>query len=73
MWLVSLDMEFIIGKMQASLRKTHTVVEISRAQMGALSGNALEVQDGRGLPAMAMSTQVCGSILNLSAVINISD
>ena len=43
---------------QASLKKTHAVVEITRAQMGALSGNALEVQDGRGLPAMAMSTQV---------------
>ncbi|XP_075264615.1 uncharacterized protein LOC142356672 [Convolutriloba macropyga] len=41
----------------ASLRKTHTVVEITRSQMGALAGNALEVQDGRGLPAMAMSTQ----------------
>lgn len=26
--------------------------------MGALAGNALEVEDGRGLPAMAMSTQV---------------
>jgi len=41
----------------ASLQKTHTVVEITRSQMGALAGNALEVQDGRGLPAMAMSTQ----------------
>uniref|UniRef100_A0A061RZ36 Amidinotransferase n=1 Tax=Tetraselmis sp. GSL018 TaxID=582737 RepID=A0A061RZ36_9CHLO len=41
----------------ASLRKTHAVVEITRAQMGALCGNALEVVDGRGLPAMAMSTQ----------------
>lgn len=41
----------------ASLRKTHEVVEITRAQMDGLCGNALEVQDGNGLPAMAMSTQ----------------
>eukprot|EP00873_Tetraselmis_striata_P017038 jgi/Tetstr1/437302/TSEL_002786.t1 len=40
-----------------SLRKTHEVVDISRAQMESLCGNALEVQDGNRLPAMAMSTQ----------------
>lgn len=43
---------------QSSLRRTHEVVEISLAQMDALCGNALELQDGRGLPVMAMSTQV---------------
>lgn len=40
-----------------SLRKTHEVVEISLQQMDALCGNALELEDGRGLPVMAMSTQ----------------
>ncbi len=45
---------------QSSLRRTHEVVEISLAQMDALCGNALELQDGRGLPVMAMSTQVGG-------------
>ncbi|KAG2502170.1 hypothetical protein HYH03_000657 [Edaphochlamys debaryana] len=41
----------------SSLRRTHEVVEISLAQMDALCGNALELEDGRGLPVMAMSTQ----------------
>lgn len=34
------------------------MVQISLAQMDALCGNALELEDGRGLPVMAMSTQV---------------
>jgi hypothetical protein len=42
--------------------RTHEVVEISLKQMDALCGNALELQDGRGLPVMAMSTQVCGRV-----------
>jgi hypothetical protein len=33
------------------------VVEISNAQMGAMCGNILELEDGRGLPVLAMSTQ----------------
>ncbi|GIL62309.1 hypothetical protein Vafri_16587 [Volvox africanus] len=41
----------------SSLRRTHEVVEISLAQMDALCGNALELEDARGLPVMAMSTQ----------------
>ncbi|KAG2438611.1 hypothetical protein HXX76_005160 [Chlamydomonas incerta] len=41
----------------SSLRRTHEVVEISLAQMDALCGNALELEDGHGLPVMAMSTQ----------------
>ncbi|KXZ48175.1 hypothetical protein GPECTOR_30g271 [Gonium pectorale] len=41
----------------SSLRRTHEVVEISLAQMDSLCGNALELEDGRGLPVMAMSTQ----------------
>ncbi|MEW5308120.1 MAG: hypothetical protein WDW38_000101 [Sanguina aurantia] len=41
----------------ASLRKTHEVVEISLKQQDSLCGNALEVEGGKGLPLMAMSTQ----------------
>ncbi|PNH03639.1 hypothetical protein TSOC_010283 [Tetrabaena socialis] len=41
----------------SSLKRTHEVVEISLAQMDSLCGNALELEDGRGLPVMAMSTQ----------------
>jgi hypothetical protein len=33
------------------------VVEISSDQMDALCGNVLELQGGKGLPVMAMSTQ----------------
>lgn len=38
--------------------RTHEVVEISLAQMDSLCGNALELRDVRGVPIMAMSTQV---------------
>ena len=34
------------------------MVQISLQQMDALCGNALELQNGNGLPVMAMSTQV---------------
>lgn len=33
------------------------VVKISNAQMSAMCGNVLELEDGRGLPVLAMSTQ----------------
>jgi hypothetical protein len=33
------------------------VVQISSAQMDALCGNVLELQGGKGLPVMAMSSQ----------------
>jgi hypothetical protein len=33
------------------------VIEITTEQMGAMCGNILELEDGRGLPVMAMSTQ----------------
>ncbi len=36
------------------------MVQISLQQMDALCGNALELQSGKGLPVMAMSTQVSG-------------
>lgn len=39
------------------LSKTHTIVDITRQQMAALCGNVLELEDGRGLPVLAMSTQ----------------
>lgn len=45
------------ARLLASLARTHEVVQISHAQMGALCGNALELQSGDGLPVMAMSTQ----------------
>ena len=35
------------------------VVDITQEQMAALCGNVLELEDGRGLPVLAMSTQVC--------------
>ncbi|CAL8463431.1 g2965 [Coccomyxa elongata] len=39
------------------LQRHHTVVEISFEQMGRMCGNILELEDGRGLPILAMSTQ----------------
>lgn len=33
------------------------VVDITRQQMEALCGNVLELEDGRGLPVLAMSTR----------------
>mmetsp|Transcript_1413 Transcript_1413/g.4899 ORF Transcript_1413/g.4899 Transcript_1413/m.4899 type:complete len:565 (+) Transcript_1413:75-1769(+) len=38
------------------LSETHEIVEISRDQMDHFCGNALEVQNGKGLPVLAMST-----------------
>jgi len=35
----------------------HQIVDINRDQMAALCGNVLELEDGRGLPVMAMSSQ----------------
>lgn len=43
--------------MQDELSKTHEVVDITLKQMDSFCGNVLEVEDGRGLPVMAMSTQ----------------
>mmetsp|Transcript_25245 Transcript_25245/g.54866 ORF Transcript_25245/g.54866 Transcript_25245/m.54866 type:complete len:494 (-) Transcript_25245:950-2431(-) len=45
------------ARLLSSLRKTHEVVEISLKQMDHLCGNALELENGKGLPVMAMSTQ----------------
>ena len=41
----------------SKLGKTHEILDISQAQMAALCGNVLELEDGRGLPIMAMSTR----------------
>ncbi|EFN55864.1 hypothetical protein CHLNCDRAFT_145449 [Chlorella variabilis] len=43
--------------LQQKLGQTHTIVDITRQQMAALCGNVLELEDGRGLPVLAMSTQ----------------
>jgi hypothetical protein len=43
--------------LQSKLSSTHEVVQISSAQMDALCGNVLELQGGKGLPVMAMSSQ----------------
>ena len=37
------------------------VVDITQEQMAALCGNVLELEDGRGLPVLAMSSQVCAT------------
>ena len=50
-------------RLRQSLRKHHEVVEISRSQMGAFCGNVLEVEDGRGLPALAMSSRAHNAFL----------
>ena len=47
----------VLLHVQATLSKTHEVVDINLGQMNAMCGNALEVLDHRGLPIMAMSTQ----------------
>lgn len=38
-------------------KKRVQLIDISRTQMEALCGNVLELEDGRGLPVLAMSTQ----------------
>ena len=44
-------------RLAEALGRTHAVVDITRGQMAALCGNVLELEDGRGLPVLAMSTQ----------------
>ncbi len=44
-------------RLRAALERHHEVVDISRAQMAALCGNVLELEDGRGLPVLALSTR----------------
>ncbi len=39
------------------LRKHHVIVDISRTQMEGMCGNVLELEDGRGLPVLAMSSR----------------
>ncbi|WIA32530.1 hypothetical protein OEZ86_003343 [Tetradesmus obliquus] len=47
------ERQHLLSKLSAS----HEVVQISSAQMDALCGNVLELQGGKGLPVMAMSSQ----------------
>ncbi|KAK9797387.1 hypothetical protein WJX73_009806 [Symbiochloris irregularis] len=41
----------------SKLSQHHQVVDITRKQMAALCGNVLELEDGRGLPVLALSSQ----------------
>ena len=41
----------------SKLGKTHEIVDISRKQMAEMCGNVLELEDGRGVPILAMSTR----------------
>ncbi|DBA84070.1 hypothetical protein WJX77_002568 [Trebouxia sp. C0004] len=44
-------------RLLSSLGSHQTVVQITSDQMDALCGNVLELEDGKGLPILAMSTQ----------------
>lgn len=44
-------------RLLSSLSAHQTVVQITTDQMDALCGNVLELEDGKGLPVLAMSTQ----------------
>ena len=43
--------------LKARLSAHHAVVDVSLAQVESMCGNVLELEDGRGLPVMAMSTR----------------
>lgn len=45
------------SRLLSALGRHHEVVQISQAQMDALCGNVLELQNGDGLPVFAMSSQ----------------
>lgn len=44
-------------RLRAALEKHHELVDISIAQVEAMCGNVLELEDGRGLPVLAMSSR----------------
>ena len=44
-------------RLKAALEKHHEVLDISIAQVEAMCGNVLELEDGRGLPVLAMSSR----------------
>ena len=48
---------FLLEKCRTRSGTDLQVVDISQAQMAALCGNVLELEDGRGLPVLAMSSQ----------------
>lgn len=43
--------------MQDTLSRTHEVIDISLQQMDSFCGNVIELENDKGLPIMAMSTQ----------------
>lgn len=45
------------ARLRDSLSRHHAVVDISLAQVDAMCGNVLEVEDGAGAPVLAMSTR----------------
>ncbi|KAL3139071.1 hypothetical protein ABBQ32_005868 [Trebouxia sp. C0010 RCD-2024] len=51
-------------RLLASLGAHQTVVQISSDQMDALCGNVLELEDGKGLPILAMSSQAYNAFTN---------
>ena len=55
--LESVDDERERARLRAALERHHAIVDISRAQMAGMCGNVLELEDGRGLPVLAMSSQ----------------
>jgi hypothetical protein len=44
-------------RLKAALERHHEVLDISIAQVEAMCGNVLELEDGRGLPVLAMSSR----------------
>ena len=44
-------------RLRASLARHHAIVDVTLAQVEAMCGNVLELEDGRGLPVLAMSTR----------------
>lgn len=44
-------------RLRACLSRHHAIVDVTLAQVEAMCGNVLELEDGRGLPVMAMSTR----------------
>jgi hypothetical protein len=45
------------ARLVASLSRHHAIVDISHAQVDAMCGNVLEVEDGAGAPVLAMSSR----------------
>eukprot|EP00899_Mesostigma_viride_P013987 jgi/Mesvir1/2258/Mv19306-RA.1 len=48
------DRKHLVARLNATGKE---IIDITRQQMGQLCGNVLELEDGRGLPILAMSTR----------------